>query len=244
MKTSLARPQAVLTRRAAFTLIELLAVMAIILVLAGLILNIAGSAQYNSAKSRATSEIAAMSNALESYKSDNGAYPTDSSTTEVLDAKNVQAYHDPATYIKASQFLYQVLAGFPPTSSSSSNSGSGTPTATPTAAKVYMNFRPDQIHPINASDVVSVHSASMYLIDPFGFSYGYSTIYAATTAANQASASTTGTATTPQPVTTGYNPTFDLWSTAGYAGGGKSTPTGMPGASDAANYSTLWIKNW
>ncbi len=49
-----------------------------------------------------------------------------------------------------------------------------------------------------------------FIKDPFGNSYGYSTV-------GQAGG------------TTGYNPTFDLWSTAG-----STTAAGKPG----------WIKNW
>jgi len=53
--------------------------------------------------------------------------------------------------------------------------------------------------------------------DPFGNSYGYST-------ANQADP------------TQGYNPTFDLWSTAGVA----PSPTPSPPAAQQ----DFWIKNW
>ena len=63
-----------------------------------------------------------------------------------------------------------------------------------------MLFPPDQMQPVQ------------YIQDPFGYSYGYST-------ANQA-----------DPITpNGYNPTFDLWSTAG-----GTTTSDIP----------KWIKNW
>ena len=62
---------------AAFTLIELLVVMAIIIVLAGLVLSTVGYVQKKGARSRAETEIAAMSAACESYKADNGIYPRD-----------------------------------------------------------------------------------------------------------------------------------------------------------------------
>ena len=65
--------------RAGFTLIELLIVFAIIAVLAGLVLSAAGSVQRKGARSRAESEMAAVSAALESYKADNGDYPTNNS---------------------------------------------------------------------------------------------------------------------------------------------------------------------
>ncbi|MFZ4775718.1 MAG: type II secretion system protein GspG [Terrimicrobiaceae bacterium] len=59
-----------------FTLIELLVVIAIIAILAGLILSTAGYVQKKGATSRAEAEVAALSAALESYKADNGDYPT------------------------------------------------------------------------------------------------------------------------------------------------------------------------
>lgn len=62
-------------RAAAFTLIELLAVIAIICILAALIVGASRYAWQKAATSRAQSEIAAMENALENYKNDNGAYP-------------------------------------------------------------------------------------------------------------------------------------------------------------------------
>jgi general secretion pathway protein G len=67
-------------RSAAFTLIELLIVIAIIAILASIVLAAAGSVQKKSARSRAQTEIAAMAAALENYKADNGDYPVNSNT--------------------------------------------------------------------------------------------------------------------------------------------------------------------
>ena len=67
-----------------FTLIELLVVIVIIMILVGIIIGAAKYARTKAARSRAQVEIAAMENALESYKSDNGVYPR--STTTRLDA--------------------------------------------------------------------------------------------------------------------------------------------------------------
>ncbi len=61
--------------RGGFTLLELLVVITIIAILAGLILNTAGYMQKKAARSRAEAEIAALSAALESYKADMGDYP-------------------------------------------------------------------------------------------------------------------------------------------------------------------------
>ena len=78
--------------------------------------------------------------------------------------------------------------------------------------KSYFAFKPQMLgHPAGNTTTVA------YIRDPFGNSYGYST-------ANQGSSSA------------GYNPTFDLWSTAGKA----PSPTPTP----PATQQDLWIKNW
>jgi general secretion pathway protein G len=78
--------------RSAFTLVELLVVIAIIAILAGLLLSVSGYVQEKAGNDRAKTEIAAIGNALEAYKLDNGDYPTtgadggDNSTQVLLDA--------------------------------------------------------------------------------------------------------------------------------------------------------------
>jgi len=63
-------------RLASFTLVELLTVMAIILILAGLILSAASGVMEKAKRTRAQNEIQGMSAALEGYKTDNGIYPS------------------------------------------------------------------------------------------------------------------------------------------------------------------------
>jgi type II secretion system protein G len=63
-------------RSTGFTLLELMIVIAIIAILAGLILSTAGYIQKKGASSRAEAEIAALTVALENFKADNGDYPT------------------------------------------------------------------------------------------------------------------------------------------------------------------------
>jgi general secretion pathway protein G len=182
-----------------FTILELLVVIAIIITLAGLILATTGYVQKKGARSRAEAEIAAMSAALESYKADNGIYPRDQSTSDALDPKTDGSTG--ATYQKASLFLYNSLSG--------ATNGARAPAS---GAKSYFTFRPNMLSPADQTQNVQ------YIRDPFGNSYGYSTAYAADAQTNPG--------TTP---THGYNPTFDLWSTAGVTSGTDQSQ---------------WIKNW
>ena len=175
----------------AFTLIELILVVGIIMVLAGLVLTTVGYARKKGAFARAETEIAAMSAACENYKADNGVYPANSDTN----ALNAQTSVDPSAYQAASLYLYNALFG--------ATAGSRTPN---TGARSYFVFKPNMLFPADQTQTVQ------YIQDPFGSSYGYSTIQAAT-----------------QDTTKGYNPTFDLWSTA------SGTTIG-----DAPK----WIKNW
>jgi general secretion pathway protein G len=167
-------------KRAAFTIIELLIVMTIILILAGLILATSGYVQKKGARSRAEAEIAAMSAALESYKADNGIYPSEPTTTELNPTDPI------SSYANSSRFLYGKLAG--------DSDWDRSPNAD---EKSYFAFKPSMLVPPPPSvDPVTA------LRDPFGNSYGYSTMKA----------------NTPNPPG-GYNPTFDLWSIADGAAG-------------------------
>jgi general secretion pathway protein G len=181
---------------AAFSVLELLVVVAVIIILAGLILTTAGYLQSKGARSRTETEIAAISAALENYKADNGAYPRDmaKNTTDSLDPR---ISGNPVNYQVASLFLYDSLFG-------SASSGSRAPGG---GTKSYFVFKPDMLSPADQSQNVK------YIRDPFGNSYGYSTAHQKDPA-------------------TGYNPTFDLWSTAGSID--NNNPPNQ----------IQWIKNW
>lgn len=73
---------------AGFTLIELLVVITIIAILAALVLSVAGIVQQKAARSRAQAEIQAMMAGLESYKADNGDYPTGTNPTTASSGNN------------------------------------------------------------------------------------------------------------------------------------------------------------
>jgi type II secretory pathway pseudopilin PulG len=172
---------------ASFTLIELIVVTTVIIILTGLVLTTVGYIQKKGARSRAETEIAAMSAACENYKADNGIYPRNPDT----DGLNARIAGNPNTsqYQRASLYLYNALFG--------ATNGSRTPD---TGAKSYLIFKPNMLSPADQTQNVQ------FIRDPFGNSYGYSTIQAAT-----------------GNTTVGYNPTFDLWSTTGLTSGADST---------------------
>src|SRR5581483_4752046 len=95
-------------RHAAFTLIEMITVIAIIAILTGLVLAINGYAQSKGARARADAEIRMLGSALESYRTDNGGYPQDAQKTDSLDPRTAGGA-DAALggrYSRSSQFLY------------------------------------------------------------------------------------------------------------------------------------------
>ena len=169
----------------AFTILELLSVVAVIAILAALILAATGYVQKKAACSRAESELAAMSAALESYKADNGIYPTDPVATEQV---NPAVSPTPAA---ASLYLYERLSG----DLDDDRVAEG---------QSYFVFKPNQLNPADQMQRVA------FIRDPFGNTYGYSTMRAAGGSG-------------------GYNPTFDLWSTA---------------SANPVNDQSQWIKNW
>jgi len=201
-------------RYTAFTLIELIVVMTVIVILTGIVLSTVGYVQKKAARARAETEIAAMSAACENYKADYGIYPRGPATAipigtvtipaNVTDSLDARTKGDPTsntnpTYGESSLYLYTLLSG--------DSSGNRSPTG-----KSYMQFKPNMLLPTGGTGTVNA------IADPFGNSYGYST-------ANQA-----------DPNNLGYNPTFDLWSTSG-----ETIPKA---GETFQQYQLRWIKNW
>jgi prepilin-type N-terminal cleavage/methylation domain-containing protein len=241
-----------LCRNGGFTLIELLTVMAVIAVLAGLILSVSGYATKKSAMARADAEVKALSLACESYKADNGGYPhqplavsgsipygagqaggtATNVPSDLLDPRTMgNSESNNALYANASLELYEALTG----DLSQSGTGGG-----PGVTNYIHDMKPDVMGRSYPDVPVSGTNQVQYLSDPFGNCYGYST-------ANSTSASTGTNTVQGYPTTSsaypGYNPTFDLWSTAGsvsspYSGGGATAP------GSAGDPALQWTKNW
>lgn len=77
--------------RSGFTLIELLVVVAVIAVLAGITLGAMGGVQDKAARDRTRAEISAIANALESYRTEYGAYPPPANGTNLAHS-NIARY--------------------------------------------------------------------------------------------------------------------------------------------------------
>ncbi|HEX3420084.1 MAG TPA: hypothetical protein VHT01_02535, partial [Candidatus Udaeobacter sp.] len=149
---------------------------------------------------------------------DNGIYVRDScSTTDNLRANSSG---NPANYQTASLYLYKQLSG--------DTNANFQP---PAGARSYFTFKPQMLE--GPRDSNGNLTGVSYIKDPFASSYGYSTAYA-----NYLDelAGTPPCYVAPNPGATvrGYNPTFDLWSTAGL--------TADPGSPDTIT--PQWIKNW
>ena len=98
------RPLRPWREQSAFTLIELLAVITIIGILAGLTLGAAGAVRRHGATSTAKAEVAALQAACDRYFADNNLYPSNTSVDPLTKT-------NPATYTGAGQTLFTNLVG-------------------------------------------------------------------------------------------------------------------------------------
>ena len=208
-------------RESGFTLIEVLAVIAVILILVGIILSTVGYVEAKGAQSRAQAEIQALSNACEAYKGDFGTYPQTSGTGSGAYTSNLSArtngdptdggalggtttpFSNPGYYYQnASLYLYTALTG--------------DTNCTGLATVSYFPIKPTMCGRPNTSAAISASNGVQYLMDPWGNSYGYSTAGAQVSSTNA------------------YNPTFDMWSTSG------NVTVGAPSSGTVLQ----WTKNW
>ena len=129
---------------AAFTLIELLAVITIIGILAGLTLGAAGAVRRHGATSTAKAEVAALQAACDRYFADYNLYPSNTSTTPSL--------VNPTSYVTAGQTLFTNLFG--------TNQYNRAP-----STKRYFEPKPAMVS--------STTNANPHFVDPWGYAYGY-----------------------------------------------------------------------
>jgi len=211
----------------AFTLIEMLVVMAVIAILAALILSINGLVQSKAARTRADVEIRALSAGCDSYKADNGSFPQNAETDKLDPRSNGIS----SSYEIASKFLYVELSG------DTNANGRNEPGASPPEGK---NYLPDFFTPQRLSGTQATSGAMTsvtYIKDPYGNSYGYSTKGAA--AEQQYRIDVSKDSTKQRPAGVGYNPSFDLWSTAG-----KNVDPVTGDLGTAKDITNTWVKNW
>jgi len=131
----------------AFTLIEILVVIAIIAILAGLLLQTSSYIQEKAGISRAQTEIKAMENAIERYKVDTGDYPTSNGSA------------NPGS--DADQSSKALLDDLMPTNTSTSNS------------VVYFTFPDKMLGPTDSNSGSNRRQNAQFVADPWGNSYHY-----------------------------------------------------------------------
>jgi prepilin-type N-terminal cleavage/methylation domain-containing protein len=129
---------------AAFTLIELLAVITIIGILAGLTLGAGGAVRRHGAASTAKAEVAALQAACDRYFADNNTYPVNTNVSP-------SSSFAPVNYIAAGQTLFTNLVG------------SATLSVAPTT-KRYFEPKPAMVYTTGSPN---------HLVDPWGNAYGY-----------------------------------------------------------------------
>ena len=133
---------------ASFTLIELMVVVAIIGLLAGILLAAAGGVRNQAARSQAKTEIAALETALGRFQLDTGNYP------HATNANPAQNNQSPTAYQGGSQTLFTNLMG--------RDKFSNAPSA---GLKAYLDPKPTM--------VFTNTSSTNYFVDPWGYAYGY-----------------------------------------------------------------------
>jgi len=136
---------------AAFTLIEILAVITIIGILAGLTLGAAGAVRRHGATSTAKAQVAALQAACDRYYADYNLYPTTNSMPDPASSSDVNPSPS-GKYTTAGPSLFNSLFG--------TNQYN-----LPPSTKRYFEPKPAMVS--------SATNANPYFIDPWGYAYGY-----------------------------------------------------------------------
>ena len=205
-----------------FTLIEMITVVAIMILLAGLVISTAGWANRKAAMERATNEMKALGAGIEAYKIDNGGVPQNEDT-DLLDPR----IHFSATggsagsyYHKASVYLYSALTGdFEPAKKPDGKPEPDT--------KAYYSFQRAQLSA--SRDATGAITEVNYIQDPFGSSYGYSTAGLNSELEYRKMVQKNPTVARPADKKGFNTSTYDMWCT-----GGATTQDGQ----------VKWAKNW
>lgn len=172
--------------KAAFTLIELMAVITIIVILAGLVVGGLGFVTERQAKEKARVQIALLSKALEEYKLDTGSYPatgnSGTNSAALYQALFFEGYdyaqrNSPDTWVKTV----------------------GSNTTFPKSTKIYLpDLDPTSTKQGWVTPVIppAKPPGTSTILDPWGKEYSYRSALDASGKANSAT----------------QNPDFDLWS--------------------------------
>lgn len=216
----------------AFTLIEVVTAMAVVLILTGLVIQISGYVSRRGSQARASAEIALLSAGCESYKADTGGYPEDiSGDSHVTEELKPKQHFTPTTklYEKASLFLYKELTG--------DGDADGKPGE---SAQRYLKELDPKILKADRDKTTNQIKEVEYLRDPFGYSYGYSTAAASAEREFRQELATKGSSAKRTRTDEGFNSaSFDLWSTGG------SRPSSEPTDIKKKELEwAKWVKNW
>ncbi len=192
--------------KAAFTLIELMAVITIIVILAGLVIGGMGFVTERQAKEKARVQIALLSKAIEEYKLDMGTYPP------TADKSTASAPNGTGTSSILFNYLYW----------DSDNDAAGV--GSDDDQKIYLS----DLDPVTSKQgwTTKPVGSSTVIVDPWGNQYCYRT-------ATGVSNDTAGTAA---PNTSTQNPDFDLWSMGKDGKTKPATPSDPTNRDDIKNF--------
>lgn len=225
----------------AFTLIEVITALAIIVILAGIVVSLAGYVNNKANRSRAKGEMAMLQAALENYKAETGGYPQDiqsSGSEGVTDKLKPKIHFIPTAkeYEDSSLFLYKQLTG-------DKTGTAGTPDGIPdTDEPQYLKqYDRKKILMVEMNTTTNTIKRVKGFQDPWGYYYGYSTAAARTEREFQKTLKTNSEAARPTgDQMPGFNnSSFDLWTTAGAKP--SSNPTN---ATLKTQEWAKWEKNW
>jgi type II secretory pathway pseudopilin PulG len=228
-------------KSSAFTLIEIVTAMTVILILTGLVISIAGYVINKGNVTRAGSELKMLETAMSGYKADAGRYPQDLmpelKTEGITDKLQSKIHFIPKelVYEEANIFLYMELTG--DREGGSSEFPDGIPEE---GAKTYWTDRQPNMLKVER-DANKKIIRVRYIQDPWGYPYGYSTAamyqeqkFQKELKAGEAPERLKGDSLP------GFNSeTPDMWSTA------NSSPTTQPtSVTEKEKLWAKWVKNW